>query len=105
VTLAKSGGPGSLAVVTSGNPASSRFSWTPTAADTGDRAVSLTATDACGAVATCGVTLHVSPGPLPQACPVFDAPTLADRATVTAVVGAGSDDHALRLTTSTRGRW
>jgi hypothetical protein len=93
VTLAKSGGPGSLAVVTSGNPASSRFSWTPTAADTGDRAVSLTATDACGAVSNCGVTLHVSPGPPPQACPVFDAPTLADRATVTAPMGQAMTIH------------
>lgn len=48
------------ALPTSGNPAKSTFSWSPTPADEGTHAMTFTATDPFGAQATCPITVDVT---------------------------------------------
>ena len=50
------------ALSTSGNPVSSLFSWTPTAANLGSNAVTFSATDKCGVQVLCAYTINVTGG-------------------------------------------
>jgi uncharacterized repeat protein (TIGR01451 family) len=99
VTLNAAGLPAGAAMTptlpTTGNPVTSTFSWTPTAAQTGSHVVTFTATDDTGLQALCSLTIMVS-GPGPDlAITKADAPdpvTLGSNLTYTLTVTNNGPD-------------